>query len=66
VEEGFIARALSYRWPPNSWDHLTIARLVRIYGIEQQLAEQRQSESETPPTAPPMRTGSDMAEDDED
>jgi len=31
VEENFHYLALQYRWPPGSWDHLTIARAARIW-----------------------------------
>lgn len=63
MEEGIIARALNYHWPPNTWGNLTIPQLVRIYAVERKIADSR---PEPPQTAPPMYTGSDTADDEED
>jgi len=30
VEENIHLIALNYRWPPGSWDHLSIARISRL------------------------------------
>lgn len=32
MEENFNLIALQYRWPPGSWDHLTIERAGRLWG----------------------------------
>lgn len=63
MEEGIIARALNYHWPPNSWSQLTIKQLIRICAVEKRLAEEVRQVATA--TAPPM-TGSDTASDDED
>jgi len=51
VEKGVIARALRYGWPPQSWEALTIARLVRIYQVEAEMLEAQEVPT-PPPDAP--------------
>ena len=62
MEEGVVARALNYHWPPGSWALLSIPQLLRIYAVEHRLADAQRPEGGPVMIGPD--TGSDAADDD--
>lgn len=38
MEKNIHLIALRYRWPPGSWDHLTIARAARLFGAVSEIS----------------------------
>lgn len=33
--------ALVYNWPPNSWDSVSVARMLRLFQAQEELADER-------------------------